>query len=285
MSLRKTVRRVLTERFLSEGFTEEGSPDMKYYAFDWDDNIVTMPTQIIVLTNKEEEVGMSTEDFAEHRNDIGKKPFNYKGKNIIGYAPNPYRHFSEQGDKNFIVDSMLAKLGPSWDDFREAVNGGSIFSIITARGHNPETLKQGVYNYIINGFGGINKGELIRNLKRYREFANEDTISDEEIIQQYLDFLKFYPVSYGDGSADSPEEGKIKALREFIDYVRNMSSQLGQGKVFFKNDVKNKFVPQIGFSDDDPKNIESIKSFLEKEYGNKKPVKTYLTKGGEKIEI
>ena len=51
------------------------------------------------------------------------------------------------------------------------------------------------------------------------------------------------------------------------------------------NDVKNKFVPQIGFSDDDPSNIEAIKSFLKKEYGKENPVKTYLTKGGEKIEV
>ena len=35
-----------------EGFTEEGTPDLKYYAFDWDDNIVYMPTKI-VLKNKE----------------------------------------------------------------------------------------------------------------------------------------------------------------------------------------------------------------------------------------
>lgn len=285
MSLRKSVRSVLTERYLAEGFTEEGSPDMKYYAFDWDDNIVIMPTQIVVLTDKEEEVGMSTEDFAEHRSDIGKKPFEYKGKTIIGYAPNPYRNFTVQGDKNFIVDSMLAKLGPSWDDFREAVNGGSIFSIITARGHNPETLKQGVYNYIVNGFGGINKDELVRNLKKYRDFANEETATDEEMIQQYLDLLKFHPVTFGEGSASNPEEGKIKALRQFIDYVKNMSTRLNQGKAFFKNDVKNNFVPQIGFSDDDPRNIESIKSFLEKEYGEEKPVKTYLTKGGEKLEV
>ena len=31
-----------------EGFKEEGTPDMKYYAFDWDDNIVHMPTKIIL---------------------------------------------------------------------------------------------------------------------------------------------------------------------------------------------------------------------------------------------
>ena len=31
-----------------EGFKDEKTPDLKYYAFDWDDNIVHMPTKIIV---------------------------------------------------------------------------------------------------------------------------------------------------------------------------------------------------------------------------------------------
>ena len=51
---------------LREGFNKEGTPDMKYYAFDWDDNIVHMPTKIVVKTEDGEEVGMSTDDFAEH---------------------------------------------------------------------------------------------------------------------------------------------------------------------------------------------------------------------------
>lgn len=284
MSLRKTVRSVLFERYLSEGFTDEGTPDMKYYAFDWDDNIVTMPTQIVLMTDKEEEIGMSTEDFAEHRTQIGKEPFEYKGKTIIGYAPNPYRNFTVEGDDQFLIDALLAKLGPSWDDFREAINGGSIFAIITARGHSPEILKEAVYNYIINGFGGIDKDELISNLKKYRDFAEEESVSDDEMIRQYLDLLKFHPVTYGEGSASNPEEGKIKALRTFIDYVKSISGQLNK-RAFFKNDVKNNFVPQIGFSDDDPRNIESIKNFLDKEYGEESPVKTYLTKGGEKLEV
>ena len=62
---------------LIEGFKDKGSPDMKYYAFDWDDNIVHMPTKIIVKTDVGNEVGMSTDDFAEHRHQIGKKPFDY----------------------------------------------------------------------------------------------------------------------------------------------------------------------------------------------------------------
>ena len=94
---------------------------------------------------------------------------------------------------------------------------------------------------------------------------------------------KYHPVTYGEGSASNPEEGKIKALREFINYVKYQSQKLGQ-KVTFTNDVKNNFVPLIGFSDDDPGNIESIKKFLDKEY-EESPVKTYLTKGGDKLEV
>jgi hypothetical protein len=284
MPLKHSVHSVLLERYLSEGFTPEGTPDMKYYAFDWDDNIVTMPTQIVLMTDQEEEIGMSTEDFAEYRTKIGQEPFEYKGKTIIGYAPNPYRNFTELGDDSFIIDAMVAKPGPSWDDFREAINGGSIFSIITARGHNPETLKQAVKNYIDSGFGGIKKEELIRNLRKYRDIAGFDEMTDEEVINNYLDLLRFHPVTYGEGSASHPEEGKIKALRNFINYIKEISKELGT-KAFFKNDVKNYFVPDIGFSDDDPRNIEKIKDFLEKEYGDKSPVRTYLTKGGEKKEV
>ena len=37
-----------------------------------------MPTQIILKTDEGNEIGMSTEDFAEYRQKIGKGPFEYK---------------------------------------------------------------------------------------------------------------------------------------------------------------------------------------------------------------
>jgi hypothetical protein len=281
MSLKKIVRKNLIS--LKEGI-EGGQPDLKYYAFDWDDNIVYMPTKIIILTDTEEEIGMSTEDFAEYRQMIGKEPFDYKGKTIVSYANDPYRNFGVQGDRQFIVDSLLAETGPSWDDFVECINGGSIFAIITARGHTPSILKESVYNFIVTNHNGINAETLISNLKEYRELSGEVMRDDQLLIKEYLDMCKFHPVTYGEGSASNPEEGKIKALREFINYVKFQSKKIGQ-RVSFTNDVSNNFVPQIGFSDDDPGNIESIKSFLDKEYKDNSPVKTYLTKGGEKKEV
>lgn len=280
MSLKQIIRKNLIS--LSEGI-EDGNPDLKYYAFDWDDNIVTMPTQIMLQSEQGGEVGMSTEDFAEYRQRIGNEEFDYNGEIIVGYSDDPYRNFGVQGDKRFIVDSLLAEPGPSWNDFVECINGGSIFAIITARGHTPSVLKDAIYNMIVTNHNGINAQTLIENLKKYRDLSGEVLKDDQLLIKEYLDMCKYHPVTYGEGSASNPEEGKIKALREFIDYVKYQSQKLGQ-KVSFTNDVKNNFVPQIGFSDDDPGNIESIKNFLDKEY-EESPVKTYLTKGGDKQEV
>ena len=62
-----------------------------------------MPTQIMLKTDDGNEVGMSTEDFAEYRQKIGKEPFEYKGETIVGYAENPYVNFGVEGDKSLSL--------------------------------------------------------------------------------------------------------------------------------------------------------------------------------------
>ena len=141
---------------------------------------------------------------------------------------------------------------------------GGLFLRNNTRGHTPSVLKDAIYNMIVTNHNGINAQTLIENLKKYRDLSGEVLKDDQLLIKEYLDMCKYHPVTYGEGSASNPEEGKIKALREFIDYVKYQSQKLGQ-KVTFTNDVKNNFVPQIGFSDDGPGNIESIKKFLDKE--------------------
>jgi hypothetical protein len=273
-------------KVFTEGFKIEGTPDLKYYAFDWDDNIVHMPTKILVKDESGNEVGMSTDDFAEFRHQIGKEPFSYKGNTIVGYSDSPFRNFRTDGDKNFLVDAMRAKKGPAFDDFREAINNGSIFAIITARGHNPNTIKEAIYNYIIEGFNGIDKDELVKNLKKYRSFIGEDEMSDEELIKSYLELNKYHPVSFGDDQgAVNPEEAKVEAMETFVNYIKAMAAVLNK-RAFLKKDISNKFNPDnlsIGFSDDDPKNIE----VMQKHFKNKPDniVKTYSTAGGFKQEV
>lgn len=265
------------KRHLLEGFDDVGTPDLKYYAFDWDDNIMYMPTKIVLKDENGDEVGMSTEDFAEHRHEIGKTPFNYKGKTIVGYADDPFRNFRTAGDKQFKVDAMRAKTGPAWSDFVEAINNGSIFSIITARGHNPQTLKDAVYNLIVSDHNGINKDLLIKNLRKYRDIVGMEDKSDMELIKEYLDMNRYYPVTFGQGSAANPEELKVLAMKEFLAYVKAQAKELGK-KLYIKDDISNKFIPSIGFSDDDIKNVE----VMSKHFEDEPALKTYSTAGGIK---
>ena len=76
-----------------EGIDEDSTPDLKYYAFDWDDNLLKMPTKIILKNEDGKEVGMSTEDYAKYRQIIGKEPFEYEDNIIIGYSDRPYKFF------------------------------------------------------------------------------------------------------------------------------------------------------------------------------------------------
>ena len=265
------------ERHLIEGFDDVGTPDLKYYAFDWDDHIMYMPTKIVLKDENGNEVGMSTEDFAEYRQEIGKSPFNYKGKTIVGYGDDPFRKFRTAGDKQFKVDAMIAKTGPAWSDFVEAINNGSIFSIITARGHNPQSLKDVVYNLIVSDHNGINKDLLVKNLRKYRDIVGMEDKSDMELIKDYLDMNRYYPVTFGQGSAANPEELKVLAMKEFLSYVKAQAKELGK-KLYIKDEIANKFIPSIGFSDDDIRNVE----VMSKHFEDEPALKTYSTAGGIK---
>jgi hypothetical protein len=92
-------------------------------------------------------------------------------------------------------------------------------------------------------------------------------------------------VSFDDEEgAANPEEAKVRAMEEFVSYIKKMSKKLNKN-AFIKNDVSNNFVPEqpsIGFSDDDIRNVETVKKHFEKEPDN--ILKTYLTSTGTKKE-
>lgn len=278
MNYKKIVKQIVNE-------IRENQYGLKYYAFDWDDNLMKMPTQIILKNENGDEVGMSTEDFAEHRTEVGKTPFIYKGSRIVGFADNPFRFFTVLGDKKFLTDIETAPLlSGIWKDFVEAINSGSIFSIITARGHNPNTIKKGVYKLIKMRRGGLDETSLIKSLKEYRiQSGLNPNKTNEWLIKDYLDRCRFYPVSFGTGSATNPEEGKIRAMEEFVSYVRKLSYRIQKKNLKIINDVNNNFVPfepMVGFSDDDIRNVETMNRHFTKKDNN--ILKIYYTKDNKK---
>jgi len=275
----RNYHKIIVKQIINEIIEERQTPVMKYYAFDWDDNLMFMPTKIYLKDDNGKSVGMSTEDFAEYRTEIGKEPFEYEGHTIVSFDEEPFRDFRVSGDKKFISDAMSAPTGPSWDDFVEAINSGSIFAIVTARGHTPSVLKEAVYELIKQNKHGLDSNQLSKNLLKYRDLADEDKLSKDQLIRSYLDMCRFHPVSFGDGSATNPEQGKIDAMEEFVTYVKHLSHSLQQ-KAFMKNKISNYFTPFIGFSDDDVRNVETMKKHFDKKEDN--ILKTYLTAGGQK---
>jgi uncharacterized phage-associated protein len=274
MNYKKVVRQII-----SEIINDQMKPTMKYYAFDWDDNLMYMPTKIYLKDEDGKVVGMSTEDFAEYRTEIGKEPFEYEGHTIVGFDDEAFRDFKVPGDKGFIRDAMTAPTGPAWNDFVEAINNGSIFAIVTARGHTPTVLKNAIYNLIKKNKHGISEKELVKNLRKYRELADEDDLSDDELVRVYLDMNKYHPVTFGEGSAANPEQLKVDAMKEFMTYVNNLSRRL-QEKAFMKNKISNYFIPYVGFSDDDLRNVQAMKKHFDDDSG----LDIYHTGGGNKTK-
>jgi hypothetical protein len=250
--------------FISENFENKGT--LLYYAFDWDDNILKMPTEIIVQTNDGDEVGMTTADFAVYRSKIGKEDFEYKGKNIISFAEEPFRNFRDTMDPDIFKKDVTKALemksyAPAWNDFIECLTNGSVFAIITARGHEVEGMRKGV-EYVIDTLSQEDKSKMHDSLLMFlhlfdKSRDNEDSyeslsnFSKSELVQDYLDLCHFVGVSAPSrgGSPDNPEAAKEDALRIFISDINGYAQKIGS-------------TAKVGFSDDDPGNVKHITHVL-----------------------
>ena len=134
-------------------------------------------------------------------------------------------------------------------------------------------------------FNGIDKDQLVKNLKKYRTFVGERDMSDDDLIKSYLELNKYHPVTFGEGNAANPEELKVRAMEDFVSYIKGMAGILNK-RAFIKNEISNNFIPMepsIGFSDDDIRNVEVMSKHFKDKPDN--IVKTYSTAGGAKKEV
>ena len=266
-------RKSLIKRILKE-FVEERK--LRLYSLDWDDNILGMPTKIYLKDENGNVVGMSTDDFAEYRHLIGKEPFEYEGSNIVGYDDNAYRDFVHP--ETFLSDTIKAvrknRFSPSFKKFKETLIYANHFSIITARGHNPEVIKKGIKIFIDIVLTPEEKKRMVENIKdtiNFEELSNfykMDNLSDKQLIDIYLDEKgEYYPVSskeFGQrfkldsaGGASSPEQSKKIALSDFLEQVYTKVGKLIHSGKYGS--------VSLGFSDDDSKNVKSIIEHIEDE--------------------
>jgi hypothetical protein len=251
-------------KFISEN---KESEYLIYYAFDWDDNILNMPTTIYMEKKDGDRwipVNISTAKFAIIRNDKE----NYR---IFNNDPNiAFSEFTDYGPRGkdaFLMDVKSAisnkNFGPSWNDFIKCLTHGCLFSIITARGHESESIRKGIEWIIDNVLTKEQHYQMYNYLLKYAhifrigEEVNYDRIlkgipSKNELVKIYLDNCDFVSVSSPSrgGSAEDPEKAKEDALIQFNIKINKFASSVG-------------LKAKIGFSDDDLKNVKQIENLID----------------------
>ena len=122
---------------------EVGDWDLKYYIFDWDDNILDMPTRIHLERRGTDgvwrPVGVTTSVFSLVRNDRE----NYRPPDGDWESSfREFRDFAELEESTFLRDTRAAlepirsgreQGAPSFFRFKKALVEGRLFAIATAR--------------------------------------------------------------------------------------------------------------------------------------------------------
>jgi hypothetical protein len=245
-----------------------GTNVLLYYSFDFDDNILHMPTKILMdkkLNGEWIPVEVSTTKFAEVRSLEDYRIRN----NDPNQAFSEFRDTGKRGDKAFIIDVTESinnkNYGPVWNDFIECVTNGSLFSIITARGHESPTIRKGVEWILNNCLSDDQKQDMYSNLLKFKYlFKDGDNIdefdrilkdkklTDNRLVKKYLDNCDFVGISAPSlgYDASNPEKAKEIALLKFKNKVNNFAGSIG-------------WKAKIGFSDDDIKNVKHVEELFD----------------------
>ncbi len=246
--------------------------DLKYYIFDWDDNIFHMPTSIHLERRTPEgrwiPHSVSTAVFSVIRCDTQ----NYRPP--CGSWENAFRDFRDfdvDNENIFLRDTRTAidrvvsgeqKAGPSFEKFRTTLLEGRLFAIVTARGHSPEVIRSGVEYFIRTVLTESDKALMLANLRGYIACFDPSclTTSDEEVLRYYLDHNKYHGVMSPEfrrrmgqppGASPNTESGKQFAIKDFVEHVIRIARERGLDKPI-----------SVGFSDDDEGNVIAVENYV-----------------------
>ena len=271
--------------------TEVVNRDFKYYIFDWDDNILHMPTRIR-LEHLEEDgcwkpVEVSTSTFALVRSDTKHYRAPLEGGWAAAFAnfEDPAEESLDDRNNRFILDTVDAlekvehgeRPGPSYNALKKTLREGRLFAIVTARGHSPLTIERAVRVFIKYALSEEEREEMMSNLRGYRQWidgvADDAFGTDAEELDYYLGMCRYAAVTnrgfkermandpiYREKLATAttaarPELAKEFAIRDFVEHVFHMLRRAGQlGRSV-----------SIGFSDDDIGNVKTVSSYIKEE--------------------
>jgi hypothetical protein len=133
-----------------------------FYFFDFDDNVAFLTTPILVFHKSTgEELKLTSGEFAQVHRKVGKMGPYADYCIDLNDQTGTFRNFRDRdlglverlmGKRQFFLVDLAAALGkpdlhwkgPSWSCFYHATLNHRPLALITARGHRPETIRQGV---------------------------------------------------------------------------------------------------------------------------------------------
>lgn len=250
--------------------------DFKYYIFDWDDNILKMPTAIHMERRTPQGLWVPQ--------DVSTSLFSVIRKDTRNYRP-PQGNWSiafrdflddpQDGGATFLKDTAQAleqilsgrvAPPPSFRVFRDMLIEGRLFAIVTARGHSSATIRQGVKLFVERVLSLEERSRMMASLRGYRHcFDHLDEYgSDEEELERYLSLCPCQAVKspefrarFGGALGGGAEESKRFAIREFVLHIVHILERTGASAL--KRNIS------IGFSDDDASNVAAVEAYIEQE--------------------
>lgn len=212
-----------------------------FYFFDFDDNVAFLTTPAVIFHKSSgDELKLSSGEFAQVHRHVGQHGPYVDYKLDFCDAKGTFRYFRDQditmverlmGRKQMFVQDLAAALGfpdvqwkgPSWSCFYHAALNQRPVSVITARGHHPETIREGIRLFVENGF-----------------------------LPEEPNYLSVYPVTnrrVREALGDSEMTMSVAALKKAAirASVERAVERYGENPFH-----------RFGMSDDDPHNIELI---------------------------
>ena len=230
---------------------------LRYMIFDWDNNLLHMltPIHIDILENgKWIQKDILPDEFARIRTTD-----NWRGRNNdLKLTFQEFRDTGPRDGQAFFEDSKKSvresKFGPSFNDFIKTLINGNVFLIITARGHEPKTIRR-VVEWLIYYYLTPQQREKMKiNLQKFQKLFN----SKDDSIGSYLDTCEFIGIMsqyfrnrFGIDfeTTSNVEAGKEMAIDAFLSRLENFATRI---------DAKLK----VGFSDDDENTINHMTDFF-----------------------
>lgn len=212
--------------------------------FDWDDNILFMPTTIKMLhlvNNEWYEVEVSNNDFKTLRE---FKDYKLSDDPFIDFKDN---HKFEEDVKTAVKERAI---GPSFDDFKNVLIKGKKFAIITARGHSRKTIMHGIVTIINNLFTTDEINNMINNVGDIDLYLRDQYTYAVDSPDFKKEFFGIIPESQ-ELWLKYNNKNNLKKVMALEEYIKVRKSEIGPGKPI-----------KIFFSDDDLNNVKEIYNYL-----------------------